>query len=276
MEWDNREFRMKLFSILLFLAAFVIDARPLFAQPGFSRETHIALLDEAAREPRRVKLAELVFNPQNDDEALANLDWLGAKFIGGDSAFFAFAYSRTLIDAARSLPTAQADSLNGTAFAAMIYAVAASYVDGLQCADITARNNRAGQFASHLQELGFSKLDKPTRLKASYIAAAVEQRSWIARRVTDDTAFQCLNGMDAMFAGLESGQAAERAPKQGEIGKQVEVSIPTGFVFKRRGDAEWWADAEKIRSKLPELIAQLATVDRIPTGSELDALQKDE
>lgn len=265
---------MKLARILLYVGLMVACTQPLLAQPNFSREAHIARLDEAAGEPSRNKLAELVFKPQSSEEGMANLDWLGARFIRGDSAFFAYAYARVLVGVASELPADKANDLNGTALAAMIYAVAASHVDGLQCADITGRGNRAEQFVSELRRSGLLDLvDEPTRRKAAYIANAVEQKSWLARRTNNDATFQCWNGMAAIKAGIQAGLVTESAPEPGKFGRQVKVSPPAGFVYERRDDADWWVDAEKARSQLPLLMAKLAGIDQIPSGSEIDALK---
>lgn len=258
-----------LLSLLLANAAF---AQPTAQSPAVL--PHSARLDEAANNPDNRVLADLLFSPADADEARASLDWLGGRFQRGDSALIAFLYARMLASFANTgpVPADQANELKSTALAAFLYASAASMVDGLQCADGTARANRTEQFAAQLSTSGLMQLDEAARRKAAWVAVMIEQKTWPARRTRNDARFQCALGMAAMSAGLAAGQAKERAPGPGEIGRQVSVTPPADFVYQRRPDSQWWQEAEKVRAQLPAVTAKLAAIERIPTDEEMDLL----
>lgn len=250
----------------------LFPAQALWAQAESQVAAHVARLEQAAGLPDQKSFADILFNPASDLELRTNLDWLGARFQRGDSAFIAYAYSRTLVGAASRVPADQANELKGTALAALLYASSASMVEGLQCADGTARSNRMEQFASQLSVSGLRQLDEPTRRKAAFIAVRIEQNTWPARRNRNDARFQCANGMAAMSAGLAAGQTKERARKPGEIGRQISVTVPPDFVYERRADEDWWADAENARTQLTAFVAKLAEIDRIPSEADMDSL----
>lgn len=244
----------------------------LLAQTAAPTGAHAERLEAAAREPDYKNLATLLFNPGSAEETGANLDWLGVRFFRGDSAFFAWAYSRTLVGVADHMPSAQAVELRSTALAALLNASAVSLVDGQQCADGSARTNRMEQFSGQLRSSGLMQLDETSRRKAAFVALMIEQKTWPARRTRNDTRFLCANGMAAMSAGIAAGRTSERAARPGEFGKQVSVSPPPDFVYERRADTEWWSEADKVRGELPALIARLAAIDHVATPDEMDKM----
>jgi len=196
------------------------------------------------------------------------LDWLGAKFMSGESAFVAYFYAIYLQDVASQLPPEQAENIRGTALAALLYAIVVSDVDAQQCADRSARADRATKFAITLSQSGLLELADPVRESAALIALAFEERSWTLRQEIDDTGFLCQNGMAAITAGLAAGNYDEREPVPGEIGRQIGVTPPEDFVYERLDPEIWLPVAQARRENLPETIKALARVDRIPTPEE--------
>lgn len=189
------------------------------------------------------------------DEAMATLDWLGEEFMQGESAFIAWQYSQ-LLNAFASGPNGE--GLKGTALAAMLYTIAASSIEARQCADRTAWSDRAQTFTGQL--LNGDLLDQPedVRRKAVQIALAVEKLTWDRRKQMNDAEFLCMNGMNAMMAGLAGGSTREEEPAEGRIGRQIRVSPPDEFVYERRENADWWPEAEALRVQLPGALVALA------------------
>lgn len=255
--------------LLIRLAAIALTVSGV--SPALSQEPdgHVARLDVELAKDDYSALGDILFNPKSAEEARASLDWLGEHFKRGESPFIAFAYARLLMGFANEMPAEQAEGLKGTALAAMLYASSASLVEALQCADGTARSDRAQQFSAHLANSGLLDLDEKVREQAAWIAVTIEQQTWSARRMRNDARFLCANGMAAMTAGIQAGQAQERAPREGEVGRQIAVTPPANFVYERRADEEWWEDAEKLRAQLPALLAMLARVEGVPGSAEM-------
>lgn len=197
---------------------------------------------------------------QSQPEAMATLDWLGAQFMQGPSAMIAYTYAKLLGEFANGTEGETARQLRGTVLAAGLYALLAADIDGQQCADLTARANRAEQFAGILGRSNLREYDEETRRNAVLIAMGLENRGWERRKQMDDTRFLCANGMAAMMAGLRAGQAREVEPREGQIGRQVSVKVPEDFKYERRANADWWPEAEKRRAAAAGSLYQLMGV----------------
>lgn len=199
-------------------------------------------------------------------DASATLNWLGSKFKQGESVFIAWQYSRLLDGFAQSSQNA---GMRGTALAAMLYTVAASSVEALQCADRTAWADRAQTFAMMLAQSELLSLSEDERKKAAWVALKIERSNWERRKYLNDAEFLCMNGMAAMSAGIARGEVREAEPEPGRSGRQMKVDPPGDFVYERRENEEWWVDAEQRRQALPTLIAQLANIESFPTDAEM-------
>lgn len=242
------------------------EVGPAFANPAtaFDRVAHFALLDSGLDQKDYRALQEALTNPQSALEVSANLDWLGIKFQQGESVFVAFNYAMILGEVAKTLPPEHASGIRGTALAAFLYATSVAQVEGQQCGDLTARSNRAEQFAGLLGQSDLLQLEEPARQQAALIALAVERKTWSRRRSLDDTRFLCANGMAAMMAGLSAGAAREEKPQVGQIGRQIVVTPPTDFKYERLKDEAWWPKAEELRSRMPDTLKSYARIDAIP------------
>lgn len=254
---------MSFLAALVFAQSAVVPASPIF-----DKAQHLAALDSAFEKRDYNQIVKIALEPKSSPETLASLDWLGAKFKQGSSPAIALTYSRLLNAIAASEPGKEGNGLRGTALAALIYAAASSSVEDRQCADKTAWGNRLMQMAPYIQQSGLRDLDDETRRFAAAIALQIEKNTWDRRKAEDDAAFLCMNGMRAITAGLAAGAVREEKPTPGQIGRQVKVTVPSDFKYERRSDAEWWTEAEALRAQLPNLVLQLAGVDRLPTADE--------
>lgn len=252
----------------VFAALFLAQSAALPAPSVFDQAQHVAALEAAFEKRDYNQIVKTALEPESPAEAGASLDWLGAKFQQGASPAIALTYSRLLNAIAAREPGNGGDGLRGTALAALIYAAASSSIEDRQCADKTAWGNRLTQIAPLIQQSGFLNLDEKTRRFAAAIALRMETITWDRRKVSDDAAFLCMNGMRAITAGLAAGSVREEAPAPGQFGRQVKVTVPDEFKYERRPDAEWWPEAEALRARLPQLVLQLAAVDRLPTADE--------
>lgn len=251
-----------------FAALFLAQSPALPVPPVFDQVQHVAALDAAFEKRDYNQIVKTALEPKSPTEAGASLDWLGAKFQQGTSPAIALTYSRLLNAVAKSQLGTGGDDLRGTALAALIYAAASSSIEDRQCADRTAWGNRFTQMAPFIRQGGFLDLDEKTRRFAAEIALLIEKTTWDRRKVNDDAAFLCMNGMRAITAGLSAGSVREEMPTPGQIGRQMKVTVPNEFKYERRPDAEWWPEAEALRAQLPQLVIQLAAVDRLPTADE--------
>lgn len=231
---------------------------------SFDRAGHYALLEAGLGQKDYRALRDTLTKPRSAPEVNANLDWLGMKFQQGETVFLAFNYAMILVEVAKTLPPDQAQGIRGTALAALLYATSVARIEGQQCGDLTARSNRADQFAGLLGQSDLLQLDEPTRQQAALIALAVERKTWSRRRSLDDTRFLCANGMAAMMAGLRIGAAREEKPQAGQIGRQIVVTPPMDFKYERLNDEAWWLKAEELRTRLPGTLKSYAGIDAIP------------
>lgn len=194
----------------------------------------------------------------NPIDASATLDWLGARFREGNSAYLSWQYSNLLAAFGQS---PEYRGLKGTALATMLYTIAASMVEARQCADGTAHADRAQTFMMMLGQSDLAALPVEERQLAARLALMVERITWDRRKLMNDAEFLCANGMAAISAGIEAGSAQEVEPAEGQFGRQVMVSPPEDFVHERRENDEWWPEAEKLRAQLPQFVAQLAGLE---------------
>ncbi len=237
--------------------------------PTFDKSQHVAELEAALVKQDYNQIAEVALAPKSAPEARASLDWLGTQFNQGASSMVALTYSRLLVAIASGQPGASGDGFRGTALAALIYAAASSSIEDRQCADGTAWGNRLLQMKPLVRQRGLLDLNEKTRRLAAAIALHVEKATWDRRKNNDDTPFLCMNGMRALSAGIATGAVREVEPAEGQIGRQMKVKVPDSFKYERRANAEWWPEAEALRARLPQLVFQLAEVDRLPTADEL-------
>jgi len=233
------------------------------AEPSGS-EAHRAQLDVLLRHKDYDAIEERLGQAEDARVARANLDWLGNQFLNGSPIYIAFTYARVLLSIASTLPDDQASGLRGTAMAALLYAASASLAEDRQCADQTAWGNRFQQLSQWISSSGLLELSTRERHMAATVALAIEQRSWERRQLENDAAFLCMNGMQAMNAGIAAGAVREAEPVEGQIGRQVKVTVPKGFVYERRDNAVWWPEAEAVRAQFPELLQRLALIEQKP------------
>lgn len=234
--------------------------------PTFDQTAHFAMLETLLGAKDYGAIKAQFSKAGSAAEYFANLDWLGAKFKQGESTFIALNYSMMLSAVADNQSPQEAEGLRGTALAALLYAISVGSIEGQQCDDQTARLNRAEQYMGLLGESKLLEIQETSRQQAAYIALMIEQSTWPRRKAMDDTRFLCANGMAAMMAGLKDGQTAEQPAQAGQTGRQIAVTPPADFVSARRKDAEWWADAEKMRQRLRETVMGLAQIKTIPAG----------
>ncbi|WOE74590.1 hypothetical protein [Alterisphingorhabdus coralli] len=231
------------------------------APRAFDRATHYALLNQLKDKAEYLKIGEIIDKPSSQDEANANLDWLGIQFKTGASSYFSFQYSRLLSAYADAIPGNQGDQLRGTALAAMLHAIIASQAEAQQCADRTARADRPMRFMQMLNTMGLLEQNEEVRKMAGFIAFNMEQRTWDVRKQINDASFLCMNGMAAMSAGLTNSEPREVETPEGQIGRTFTVQPPADFVYERLPNEEWWPKAEELRAKNGAALKSLLNVD---------------
>jgi hypothetical protein len=231
--------------------------------------SHAERLEEIYGERDYRALGEALFQPASEADLVTGLDWLGMKYRTDGSSFISQSYAMMLDGFAQGFPPEQAQQFRGTALAALVQAYIVARIDGQQCEDITARAVKAEQLISTVAGSPLLQADEPTRRLAAFMVMANEEITWPHRQQLDQASYLCAGGMSAMIAGMAGGQMRERTPREGEIGRQIEVIPPAGLAYPRRDNADWLADAEALRQSREDIVAQVLRIDSVPTMEEM-------
>lgn len=210
-----------------------------------------------------------LFEPASESDLMTGLDWLGMKYRTDGSSYISLVYGRLLEAIAELVPADNAEQLRGTALAALVQAALTAQIDSQQCADATARSTRAEQVFAEISNSPLLEMDREMRRNAAFIVMLNEDITWTARQSLDQGEVLCAGGMLGMIAGLAGGTVREREAREGEIGRQIEVTPPDDFVFGRRPQAEWVVDAERLRQSREALVQVLLFIDSVPSMEEM-------
>lgn len=214
---------------------------------------HVAKLDAALAAQDYKRLSDVMLDrAQSPRDSVAALDWAKMRWMAGSSAAVPFVYSRLLWSMAEGSADPRANGLKQTAVAALLYVIGTTGIDGTRCGDRTAPADRRLRIISAGRDLLAYGVQLPPneREQAIYVATAIEQRTAAVRDQQGDAQFLCRYGMEETTHNLRYGTARERAPKPGELGRQVELSGDGKYVPSLRLEAEWRPEAQKARATL--------------------------
>lgn len=260
---------MPIFSTIL--AAAVSQAVPVDENFNIPQAAgaHAERLEELYDQRDYRTLSDALFDPQSQEELTTGLDWLGMKYRTDGSSFISFSYSRLLEAVAGMLPPDQAEQFRGTALAALVQSLVVARIDAQQCDDATARGVRSDQLLAALASSPLRQMEENVRRNAAFIVTFNEEMTWTERQVLDQSQDLCTGGMLGMIAGMTGGTMQEREAREGEIGRQIEITPPDGFAYGRRPAAEWLADAERVRQTREAMLLALLDIDSVPTMEEV-------
>lgn len=231
--------------------------------------SHAERLEEIYDEQDYRALGEALFQPASEADLVTGLDWLGMKYRTDGSSFISQAYALMLENVAQGFPPEQAQQLRGTALAALVQAYIVARIDGQQCEDLSARAVKADQLISTLMASPLLQADEPTRRLAAFMVMVNEDITWERRQQLDQARYLCAGGLMGMIAGMAGGEMRERAPREGEIGRQIEVIPPAGLAYGRRDAADWLADAEALRQSREDIVVQVLRIESVPSMEEM-------
>lgn len=217
-------------------------------------------------------LTRLLFEPGSQEDLLTGLDWLGIKFRTDGSTYISYAYSNMLQAVAENLSEGDASQLRGTALSALAQAVLTARIDGQQCDDVSARGAKAEQMLAVLSASPLRELDEDERRMAALIVLHNENATWQSRQLSDQSGYLCRDGMQAIMEGMLRGSMAEREPRAGEVGRQIEITTPDDRVYPRRENSDWIGDAEKARATREDMLKLILGIQSIPSMEEIGNL----
>ena len=258
------------------LAASLMQAAPVDGNFNIpvAQGDHAERLEAMYDEGDYAALNFALFEPATEADLTTGLDWLGMKYRTDGSTYISLSYSRLLEGVAELVPPETGDQFRGTALAALVQAVLAARIDGQQCSDATARAVRADHLIATVGYSPLLELDEEMRRNAAFIVMLNEEVTWTARQSLDQSEVLCTGGMLGMMAGMAGGTMREREAREGEIGRQIEVTPPEGFEYGRRPEAEWVADAERIRQSREAMLLVLLGIDSVPSMEEMDQMMR--
>lgn len=161
---------------------------------------------------------DAVTRPKSREEAIANLNWMKERWVGGTTALVPMLYARVLwqTGAAAPLGDPKYEANRGMALAAWLYVLGVSSIDGARCADKSAPANRVNQLTQLLPNFAptVKSLDPDTRRQAVTIAVALEQKTAAVRDKTADATFFCTDGLEeARFIQQQRGKGGVYVPR---------------------------------------------------------------
>lgn len=229
------------------------------ATPAFSVEDKSAQLDTLATRQDYTALTAQITGINSAEEFHAVLDWLGQEWQGGSSVLIAFHYAGLLQQTARQLPGDEGEQLRGSALSVLLYAAAVSMVDGKQCGDASAPENRFQQAVEFIRAGQLNTLSPELREQAARIAVTMEQRTWAKRSAAGDAKILCTGGMQEISHNLAAGAPVrEVEAKEGQIGRQMVIENDGKYVPTVIPAEQWLPKAEVARADVPSIVRTLA------------------
>ena len=258
--------------MMWFLAALVVTApvQPAEAPEAVSAEHAPARLDSLLAAKDYSTLAQTIAGVSRQPDLRSDLDWLKARMMEGHTAFVTMLYSRLLWSASEGLPPEIQSQLRQTAAMATLYAYAAIRIDGSRCGDASAPSRRAEQLMTWNPAIWpfIHSLADEQRQTLTRVAVAVEAHTAARRDAAGDVEFLCRFGMEEMSHGLTHGTTRELPPSPGTIGRTVEVIGDGSYRPSERPEAEWRAQAARLRASLAADLAALAAATEDASGAE--------
>jgi hypothetical protein len=228
--------------------------------PRVSDEHQPAALDRLLAAHDYTGLVARVGGVRRQADAVADLNWLKARLVEGNSAFVAMLYSRLLWVASAEMPDQPKSELRQTALMAAAYALAAIRVDGTRCGDRTAPGRRIDQLMTEWNPEIWrypATLTAEQRANVVKVALAIEARTASRRAAIGDVDFLCRAGMEETTYNLAHGTRKEVPTAPGRIGRTIELTGDGRYVPSQRPEAEWRKDSEAARDRLPTDLARL-------------------
>jgi len=212
-------------------------------------------------------LATTIRSRTTPDDLGADLDWLRAKMLAGESAFVSMLYARMLWDSSATLPPPRQRAVRTNAAFAILYAHAAITIDGTRCGDPSAPGHKEAQLGMMIPELlpFLATLTKAERQSLAETVWKVERDTAARRDRQGDVKFLCSGGMDEMAHNLDHGTSRELPEKPGGW-RHVEVTADGTYRPRERPEAEWKALAARHRAELPRTMAEMVEALSRPTA----------
>jgi hypothetical protein len=197
-------------------------------------------------------LGERIRDVSRQPDLVSDLDWLKNRTLEGNTAFVTMLYSRLLWTAAGGLPEESQRGWRMTAAMMTLYTQAAISIDGQRCGDRSAPAHRGQQLLGWNREIWpfLASLSVEERQTLVRVATAIEGKTAARRDGRGDVDFLCRAGMEETQYNLTHGTAREEPPAPGMIGRQVVLEGDGKYKPSERPEAEWRADAARMRATL--------------------------
>lgn len=211
------------------------------------------------------ELGKLLKNPKDQTEFDADLMWLQRKTFEGKSAFLSLSYGAGLWYVASAISDEnQKRQVQSTSLLIHLYAIAASNIDGAQCVDRTAPQNRIEQIMRYTPEIwtfAASLSDEERTQKVNYVVE-VDKTTAEKPLETGDANFLCKGGMSQITFGLANGTTREVAPEPSQFGRQIKVDDGGKFKPELVSKEEWGKIAATRRVELRTVINTILNVSK--------------
>ncbi|MEO9470394.1 hypothetical protein [Parasphingorhabdus sp.] len=251
---------------MLLLSVLLASGQPAHSDPpnlvvvGTEKLSRITRLDNLLGKRKYNDINVLLASADSKETASEDLLWLRDRSINSPSAFINFTYARILWAALGQQADPRLDQARQTAAAMLIYTTVVFDIDGARCSDHTAPSDRLNNIMS--QNYPILEYARKTSIENKQqiirIVTRLDQKNASERAENFDSEFLCTGGLQHMAHMMEHGNSKERPAREGEVGRQIELSDgDEKYVPPLKDKEDWLKVAADKRTKLQKWLFNL-------------------